>query len=163
MVEKLADYPAEHKWVVASQLGHGCSVGWSLAGFETIVNRCAREGIGTSVAVAASRAISVRSDALLICLADMPLVPLGHLVALIDAGRMTGHNGIASSFDGRSRSPPAFFAKHHLHYLASLSGDNGARELIAGGAIVECSEEALVDIDTPETLSQLGSVGSRYC
>ena len=150
VVETLAEFPGQHKWVIASQAGHQCNEGWAACGFETVVNSCSEQGMGTSVALAASQAICVQADALLICLADMPLVPLGHFASLVQAVCAEDRSGIVSSFDGQSRSPPAVFAKEHFTALAGLSGNNGARELIAGGAVIECSAEALLDIDTPQ-------------
>ena len=68
-----------------------------------LVNESYAQGMGTSVALAAS-ALSPVADALLIVLADQPLVPTKHLVALVDAWSGDDDEIVASSFDGA----PAF-------------------------------------------------------
>ncbi|MFL0355828.1 nucleotidyltransferase family protein [Erythrobacter sp. GH1-10] len=141
-----------HRWVIVATEDHPCAKGWRAAGFEIEPNSRAEEGMGTSVALAASLAIGAGADALLIALADMPLVPQSHFTAL--ANRSTP-GGVAVSSDGSARMPPAIFGAKHLPHLARLGGDIGARAILSEGEAIECPPEWLVDIDTPEALAAL--------
>lgn len=119
-------------------------------GFEPVINPDASEGMGTSVALAAQLTERTGLDALLIVLADMPLVPTEHFAALIAA--VPDARGIAVSFDGTTRVPPAVFGAEHFATLAALGGDKGARELLGQGKAITCPPEWLTDIDRPEDL-----------
>ena len=109
--------------------------------------------MGSSVAKAATLATNAECDALLIALADMPLVPSEHYHALVDAMHR-GHEIVVSA-RGAVRMPPALFSHGHFAALSELDGDKGARELLAQGQVVECPPEWLIDIDTPEALRQV--------
>ena len=110
--------------------------------------------MGTSVALAAQLALHGRLDALAIMLADMPLVPTKHFVALIDA--VAAPEDIATSAIGDARMPPAVFGSAHFANLAEQSGDRGAQGLLARGKVVECPAGWLIDIDTPADLAKHG-------
>lgn len=109
--------------------------------------------MGTSVALAAALALKAKSDALLIALADMPLVRGNHLRELLDACRNQADHVCSS--DGEMRSPPAIFGRKHLPALATLDGDTGARGLLKDARTLPCPGQWLEDIDTPEALRRL--------
>ena len=140
-------------WVIASRQGHPCQAQWRASGFDIAINPGASEGMGTSVALAARLAAHEGLDALLIALADMPLVPVEHYAALIDAVRAPGD--IATSATTATRLPPACFGSDHLSALAATTGETGARHLLDLGEVVPCPPEWLVDIDTPEALERI--------
>ncbi len=140
--------------VICSKDAHPCEPGWRECGFEPVVNHRAAEGMGTSVALAAKRAMEERIDKLLITLADMPKVPWTHyskLILAVDAPETIITSGI-----GETPMPPAVFGRDHLPALTQLSGDTGARKLLAQGEIAPCPPEWLIDIDTPEDLQRYG-------
>lgn len=151
----LAKLASQHRIIITSRLHHMCASGWQDAGFSLVKNPNADEGMGTSVAVAARIARRSQSDALLIALADMPLVPFAHFRALTEAAKERGNRAVIASHDGEARMPPALFGSAHFDALAQLSGDQGARALLANAEPVACSPELLVDIDTPEALAAL--------
>ena len=121
-----------------------------------LVNDHYAEGMGTSVALAA-RALSPVADALLIVLADQPLVTAAHLGSLIDAWSGDDDEIVASRFDGTS-GPPLLLPRRTFGDLRSLSGDRGARALLNDDRFrltaIDC-DDAGVDVDTPEDLRRL--------
>mgnify|MGYP000135558774 CR=1 FL=1 len=150
-------FPLEHvrcAWAIVPAFGHPCEPGWRTMGFDPVVNKVAQEGMGTSVALAARLAQRERLDALTVMLADMPLVPASHYEALIAA--VTAPDDIATSARHEVRMPPAVFGCAHFGTLAQLSGDKGARDVLAQGRVIECPDECLIDIDTPEALANHG-------
>ena len=140
-------------WVIVPALGHPCEPGWRAMGFDPVVNGAAQEGMGTSVALAARLAQREGLDALAVMLADMPLVPPLHHAALIAA--VSAPDDIATSARNGVLMPPAVFGCAHFETLAQLSGDKGARDLLAQGRVIECPDDCLIDIDTPEALERI--------
>jgi CTP:molybdopterin cytidylyltransferase MocA len=143
-----------HRWVIAAAADHPCRPGWHAAGFEIAVNDAASSGMGNSVALAAQLAQQASVDALLIALADMPLVPLAHFQALVSrASRLGPHSIVASSADGVPM-PPAIFGAGHLGALAGASGDAGARHLLVGAEQVAGDPALLIDVDDEAALTR---------
>ena len=149
-IDRIADGCA---FVITSQFDHPCAPAWRAAGFDIAINTRAAQGMGTSVAEAARLALRAECDALLIALADTPLVPREHFEALIDA--CPEADDLVCSFDGGVRLPPAIFGKNRIEALTSLSGDTGARALLKEARTITCPPDWLVDIDTPEALVRL--------
>ncbi len=121
-----------------------------------LVNERYALGMGTSVALAAS-ALSPVADALLIVLADQPLVTAEHLTALVDAWSGDADEIVASGFDD-AVGPPLLLPRKTFEELKRLDGDQGARALLRDErfrlTVIE-SETAAVDVDTPEDLETL--------
>jgi len=145
----------QHRWVIARTADHACVPGWTSAGFETVVNADAAEGMASSLRCAAGRANEAGAEGLMICLADMPLVPAAHFAALVQA--WTERGGLVASQDGALVSPPAIVSREHFGMLARLTGDQGARSLLKSAYQVISPPGALVDVDDPETLQRLSS------
>lgn len=148
-----------HRWVIASDPDHPCAPAWSAAGFEVVHNTLASRGMGTSAACAANQALRHGCDALLIALADMPLVPSAHFAALVQ--HLAGDDDIVASGKGAVRLPPAIFGRNHLDRLAQARGDEGARRWLAAGRTVACPHDWLIDIDRPEDLEEYRQAGDR--
>lgn len=140
--------------VITSKRDTPCREAWEKAGFQLALNARADRGMGTSVALAAILAMKADCDALLIALADMPLVPARHFNALINAAR-TANTPVCSS-NGETHMPPAIFGKKHLAGLTTLDEDTGARALLKTAKTLECPPEWLIDIDTPQALQRYG-------
>jgi molybdenum cofactor cytidylyltransferase len=153
--EVLTDLNFLQRWVIVRTAGHPCVPGWASAGFETVVNMDAADGMGSSLQCAARCANEAGAKGLLVCLADMPLVPSAHFAALVQA--WTERGGLVASKDGALVSPPAIFSREHFGMLARLSGDQGARSLLKNAYQVTSPPGALVDVDDPETLQRLSS------
>jgi len=157
MSDRLAGIKFAQKVVIASASHHPCLDGWSASGFQTLVNAAASSGMGTSVALAAKFAADSDAKGLLICLADMPLIPVRHFQKLLTSFDGDDPDAHVASTDGKRNLPPAIFAKNMLPDLMRLDGDMGARHLLANAVKVELAEHLLIDIDDPETLTRLNA------
>ncbi len=121
-----------------------------------LINERYVEGIGTTVSLAA-RALAHVADALLIVLADQPLVPTAHLRSLIEAWSGDDDEIVATDF-GATHGPPLLLPRNTFEDLMTLSGDQGARSLLHDSRFRLTSvefEAAAVDIDTPADLDAL--------
>jgi molybdenum cofactor cytidylyltransferase len=113
-------------------------------GFTTITNADPARGMASSLALAAERASTLGADRLLICLADMPYVTGEHLAALLDLA----DDLPAATRIGERGGPPSAFPSRLFPALAGLSGDQGARELLAGARLLEAPDALTRDFDT---------------
>ena len=121
-----------------------------------LVNERYRQGLGTSVALAV-RALSPVADAMLIVLADQPLVSEKHLNALVAAWSGADDEIVASGFDD-AVGPPLLLPRKAFGELKDAEGDRGARALLRDDRFrhtVIDYEAAAVDIDTPADLDRL--------
>jgi molybdenum cofactor cytidylyltransferase len=118
-------------------------------GFTVVRNPDTARGMGSSLALGAEAAAGGEPEALLVCLADMPLVTDAHLRTLVE--RVTP-GGIVASVAGLRGipTPPAAFAREYLPELLRLEGDVGARHLLQIAERVVAPDGTLRDFDTPE-------------
>lgn len=114
-------------------------------GFELVANSDPTRGMGSSLALGARRALELGAEILLVCLADMPHVSAEHLGRLLAAG---GTDVVATGFDG-SRGPPVAFPRRLFPDLVALSGDHGARHLLANASLVVAPPGLTRDFDVP--------------
>lgn len=120
-------------------------------GFELVENPDPQQGMGASLALGAQRAVELGAAALLVCLADMPNITAAHLTALLAAAGDS--DAVATGFDN-SRGPPVVFARRLFPDLAALSGDHGAKHLLAGATLVAAPPGLSRDFDTPTDFNQ---------
>lgn len=104
------------------------------------------------------RAVS-GSDAAVVLLGDQPRVTSALLDALAERQRTSGAAAVISSWNGR-RSPPTLLHRDLWPAVEALSGDVGARAVLAGRddvALLEVDDRygALDDVDTREDLARL--------
>ena len=127
------------------------------AGTSTVRNPRWRDGMGRSLACGV-RALDARSRAVLVCLADQPLLEAEDLAALVLAWRASPRAIVASRYAGKL-GVPAIFPRSHFRALKSLSGDRGAQVLLTSSndVISVPIPAAAVDIDEPRDLSGLPS------
>lgn len=114
-------------------------------GFELVTNPDPRQGMGASLALGAQRAMELGAEALLVCLADMPNVTGAHLMRLIEASE--SNDPVATGFDG-SRGPPVVFSSRLFPELAAISGDHGAKHLLASATLIATPPGLARDFDT---------------
>ncbi len=115
------------------------------------------EGLGTSLK-AGIAAVPAAADGAIVCLGDMPQVSaalIDKLIAGFDPER--GALVVVPSIAGR-RGNPVLWSRRFFPDLMQVQGDIGARHLIGAytEAVVEVPVEgdaALIDVDTPESLS----------
>lgn len=118
---------------------------------NVVVNTEHQSGVGTSIS-AGVRACRGGADAILIVLADQPLVTAEHLNDLISTWSGSETEIVASAFD-EILSPPILFPQHAFDALSELSGDMGAKKILSNkGFNVRTIEfpPASMDIDTIE-------------
>lgn len=123
-------------------------------GFARVVNPDAADGLSTSIRAGVSWAEARGAKAVLIALADMPFIDPGHYARLFDAAN-GGRNQCAFTLCKQRRSPPTLFGAGWFPQLKALSGDSGARVLLADqpyDAGVAAPEDMLDDIDAPDDL-----------
>ncbi len=112
------------------------------------------EGIASSIRAAVAWAETTPASALVITLADQPLLATSHLTALRDA--WLGGAPIAASSYSRTLGPPAIFDRACWPELAALTGDKGAGALLRSSdvAAIEWPDGAF-DVDTPGDIATL--------
>ena len=126
------------------------------------VNEAYREGIGASIRCGVRR-IAHAADAVVLQLADQPLLGPEHVERLVAAWRECPEAIVAARYEG-ILGPPIVFPKRDFPALCELKGDTGARGVVAAAGQrvigVDC-ELAGVDVDRPEDLAALDEQGSR--
>lgn len=133
--------------IVAKSSSFGCS---------EVFNPNAETGMGTSIAVAANACADI-ADALIIALADQPMITASHLKALARTWSGDSEQIVATEFSG-TLGPPVLFGSGLFAELAALEGDRGAREILrrhAQAVVAVNFEPASIDIDTPADLEAL--------
>lgn len=122
-----------------------------------VANPDYRSGQASSL-IAGVRALDA-ADAAVVLLGDQPRVTAALLEALVARQRETGSAAVVSSWNGR-RMPPTLLHRDLWPAVLALSGDVGAREVLAGRddvAVLGVSGRlgALDDVDTPEDHARL--------
>jgi len=115
-------------------------------------------GIGSSIACAAT-ACRETADALVIALADQPLITAAHLRSLVTQWAGRRDRIVATEFS-EIAGPPVLFGRDFLEDLCQLRDDRGAKSVLhANSQFVEAVrfEPAAIDIDTPDDLDALDS------
>ena len=122
-------------------------------GLEIVACPRAAEGMGASLACGVAAAPEVAGW--IITLADMPFV-LPATIARVAAALAQGASIAAPVFHGR-RGHPVGFGREFREELLALTGDIGARSILAVHpgklTLVECDDHGILrDIDAPEDL-----------
>ncbi len=147
IADTLAGLPLSAHLAVCPAGARGRVALFEARGFGIVLNRNPAAGMGSSLKLAAERAMALEADALIVCLADMPYVTAAHLRTLVEA---TVDRPAAATRVAGHVTPPAVFRRPMLERLAQLTGDRGARDLLAGARLVEADEHMARDFDTPE-------------
>ena len=93
---------------------------------------------------------------MVVTVTDQPLLTAAVLTALVGRFR-AGATLVAARYRSGTVGVPALFTRPHLPALQSLSGDRGARALLAGDELTTVAfADGDLDIDTPEALADLG-------
>jgi molybdenum cofactor cytidylyltransferase len=99
-------------------------------------------------------------DAVVVLLADMPRVAAGHVARLTAAFDPDEGRAICAPVHRGRRGNPVLFGRQFFAEMRGLSGDKGARDLLAEHAelvfeVVIDDDAVLADVDTPEDLRGL--------
>jgi CTP:molybdopterin cytidylyltransferase MocA len=141
-----------HRGVIESRV--------DFAGARIVVNEEWQEGLASSIraGVCAAEREAAEAAGLLLMICDQPRVTAEHLRRMIDAfGAESVETAIASTYAG-ARGIPAIFPRCAIGDLLALSGDKGARGLLARPRwpVIEIPlEGGEIDIDRPEDLAAL--------
>ncbi len=130
---------------------------FSELGLKVVENPLADEGMGTSLA--AGVYATSEASGWLIALADMPWLRPATITALADRLN-SGASMVAPVYQGR-RGHPVGFSSCWQEQLRGLSGDRGARDLIANYPdeleLLTTEDAGVVkDIDYPKDLNRVG-------
>jgi molybdenum cofactor cytidylyltransferase len=122
---------------------------------DVVVAPNAAEGMGASLRTAVDN-LPPDSDGVFVFLGDMPRVPAGLAQHLLDA-LTPGVDAVAPRFKGQ-RGHPVLFGRACFSALRGLSGDVGAREVLASIgehlALVDSPDAGvLFDVDRPHDLA----------
>lgn len=115
------------------------------------------EGMGTSIHAGVRAAEESGADALLLLLADQPLIPPEFLRRLIAAHEESRAPIVAARYAGTA-GVPALFARPYFDRLLGLAPGQGCKGLILGNpddAILLDCPQAEFDIDTPADYARL--------
>jgi molybdenum cofactor cytidylyltransferase len=125
-------------------------IGLAGLGFELVRTR-GTPALSHSIAAGVAALAGQEGRAIMLALADMPLVPPAHIVALRE-----GFNGdrIATGVGGVV-CPPTIFSTRWRERLLRLEGDRGAGQLLKGALQVSLDAELAIDIDTQDDLAEL--------
>lgn len=118
-------------------------------GFDCIALDPPGAPLSRSLLQGVKQAAARGASAVLVALADMPLVPFAHFEALLAAFDGTG---IATRANG-AFMPPAVLGSNLLQSLHEVQGDRGARDLLHGLPAIELRADQALDIDTPADLA----------
>ena len=106
-------------------------------------------------------ALPTEWDAVLIMLGDMPVVTPATLQAL---AAVASPDVVALPEWQGERGNPVLWGRAHFPALAALTGDRGARGLLdtlAVTSVAADSDGIFADVDTPEALAAIRSLGDR--
>jgi molybdenum cofactor cytidylyltransferase len=144
--------------------GHRASdISKALVGLDVRVvdNPDFAEGLATSLKVGLA-AVPESASGALVLLADMPAVTAPIMDRLIAAFRAKATPAIVLPTVAGKRGNPVLWSHAFFPELLALSGDTGARHIIArheeAVERVEIGEAAGLDVDTPEALAEAGGV-----
>lgn len=117
------------------------------------VNADWQSGMGSSLAFGIAQL--PQENAVLVLLADQPLIAPADLQNILALGQKNPHKIICAEFSA-TRGPPALFPAQYKNELRLLAGDRGAKALLHSADVLTISvAAAAVDIDSPPDLSQL--------
>ncbi|MDH3273913.1 MAG: nucleotidyltransferase family protein [Gammaproteobacteria bacterium] len=138
-----------HDWQAVTR---SCS---PLPGF-LVINDFHASGLGSSIACA-TKSVRHAAQAVVVILADQPLVSPEHLRNLRDNWSGAENEIVATGF-GDTAGAPVLFASSCFDDLAALQGDKGGQHLLSDERFTVRKiifEPASVDIDTQSDLDRL--------
>ena len=123
-------------------------------------NQAFAAGLATSLK--AGIAAAAGADGALVFLGDMPLIDADTVGRMIAAFNPLEQRSIIVPVFKETRGHPVLWGAKYFEIIAALSGDQGAKPLLAQFAdevveIVTTNEGVLLDADTPEALARLRS------
>jgi CTP:molybdopterin cytidylyltransferase MocA len=128
---------------------------------ETVVNPHHAEGMHSTLQVGVDH-VADRAEAVIVILADMPLVTSAMLRQLV--ARFRGGAPIVASWYGLIQAPPTLYAREFFPALSSAGqgcGRRVIREHSHLAAALEWPPSLLADLDRPEDLERLRALAEN--
>jgi molybdenum cofactor cytidylyltransferase len=129
---------------------------------RVVVNRDYEDGQSTSLRAGLS-SVDARADAAAILLGDQPRLTPAAIRKAVDAFRASEAPIMRALWRG-TPGHPVVLARSEWESIRKLSGDRGARDLVAASAsvdVIEMSEPPVEDVDTWEQYESLRDQTSR--
>lgn len=131
---------------------------------EIVINENWENGIGSSISTGLGWSLENQADldAVIFLLCDQPLVTMVVVSKLIMAQKASGREIVASEYED-SLGVPALFTQAMFGELLELDKNLGAKSIIEkhpGSMARVFGPENRFDIDTPQDLERLRSIGS---
>ena len=127
-----------------------------------ILNKNFAQGLSSSLKVGVS-ALESDVDAVLILLADMPFITTDIIREVAASYDHEYPDRILVPYHKGKRGNPVLWPRQYFSELTSLTGDQGARQLLRAyqNTIhkLDLGKEVLIDIDTPEAAEAFGIKG----
>jgi nicotine blue oxidoreductase len=127
----------------------------------------ARAGAGVAAAAGAGAGVAAGRDvgAVVVALADQPLVGAEAVARLIAAHR-AGASVAVAAYDGQPRNPVLLAREHWPEVIETATGDQGARTFLRAHpdlvTLVECGDTGRPDdIDTPADLARITAAADQ--
>ena len=128
-------------------------------GVDIVKNEDWDKGLGVSIAKGVSFALQDKEpDAILISLADQPLIPENYLLKMMNSFKGAPEYIIASNYGDNKLGVPALFGANYFNDLMTLQTDKGAKSIILKNLkSVEAlnAQKFLGDLDTREDYQKL--------
>ena len=139
--------------VVAGARADGIAAALDGLDVEIARNSDWAEGMGGSIALGVRRLRD--ADAILVALADMPLLGTGNHAAVVAAHDAGDPCAVTRGAAGGRPGHPVLFGAGWFGRLAALRGDEGAGALLRGHDVrlVPLDPDTQRDVDTPEALA----------
>lgn len=133
--------------------------------FRFVDNPGYEQGLSTSL-IAGLRCVDEMTDAVVICLGDMPMVTSTGIKQLINEfNPEAGHEICVPTYEGK-RGNPILWSRRFINEMLQLEGDVGAKHLLFSydDVVHEVSMQdsgVLIDFDTEETISNYRDKNER--
>ncbi len=161
-LDSLATLPLACRLVVVAPGDAGAAAVALAAGAEVVVNADPEAGLGASIACAV-RVLPPGCDGVLVMLGDMPRVRTTSIAALLAHFEALAADAVVAPVHHGRRGHPVLFGAAHFRALIALTGDEGARAVLAGAELTPVAVDdpgILLDIDTPADLAAANRAGS---
>ncbi len=150
---------SEDIYVVLGAHNQSIQAQTDLTACTVILNHDWNNGLGSSITAGITyfESMSLHYDAVLITLADQPLIDYKYLNRMVELWQADSEKIITTHYQSRS-GVPAIFGKEHFNDLLKLNKDFGAKNIIAANKDVVTAvdpEGKAFDIDTWEAYQNL--------
>jgi molybdenum cofactor cytidylyltransferase len=127
---------------------------------EVLVNESWKKGLGSSIAFGVNNILKsdTNFDAVLVMLADQPLIDYTYLNKILDKFEIGKGQIIATSYKNKKQGAPVLFDKFYLEELLQLNDDNGAQRILqkhSKNVLAINADNMVSDIDTLEDYQKL--------